>query len=54
MQKVLQKIAKNWITVWLIIAVLVFLSISAYAAYTRLTVAKRVISTGEGAGDMFA
>ena len=43
-------IQKYWITIWLILAVVTFTSIVSYAAYTRVTVAKRVISTGEGAG----
>lgn len=47
------KINKYWITIWLAIIVITVTSIVSYAAYTRVTVAKRVISTGEGAGFPF-
>ena len=54
MQNILKKLTKNWITIWLVIAAISFTSIVVYATYTRVTVAKRVISTGAGAGDMFS
>lgn len=44
------KVKKHWISIWLVIAVMAFTTVISYAAYTRVTVAKRVISTGEGAG----
>ena len=45
---------KSWITVWLIVAALSFVAAIAYAAYTRVSVVKRVISTDAGVGARFS
>ena len=45
---------KNWIMIWLIVAALFFAGIITYAAYTRITIAKRVVSTGQSSGIPFA
>lgn len=52
--KILKKLRKNWITVWLVIAALSLAAIVSYAAYTRVNAVKRVISTGSGVGDRFS
>lgn len=52
--KFLKKLRKNWITVWLVVAALSLTTILSYAAYTRVNVVKRVISTGAGVGDRFS
>ncbi len=44
----------SWITIWLIAAVVAFSGIVAYAAYTRVTAVKRVVSTRAGAGVLFS
>ena len=49
-----KKIRNNWITTWLVIAALSLTTIIAYAAYTRVNVTKRVMSTGAGVGDRFS
>lgn len=54
MQNLWKAFKKHWITVWLIIAVSSLLSLGAYAAYTRITIAKRVVSTDAGVGDKFS
>lgn len=45
---------KNWISIWLIVVVLMLSSVVVYATYTRITTAKRVISTDAGAGILFS
>lgn len=50
----LRKLRKNWITVWLVVAALSLTVIISYAAYTRVNVVKRVLSTGAGVGDRFS
>ncbi len=44
----------HWIMTWLIIAALMLTSVVSYAAYTRITVAKRVVSTEAGEGIRFS
>ncbi|SEP90987.1 hypothetical protein SAMN02910289_00864 [Lachnospiraceae bacterium RM5] len=51
---VLKNLRKNWIIVWLVVAVLSLIVIISFAAYTRVNVVKRVISTGSGVGDRFS
>ncbi len=53
-QRVLKVFRKHWITVWLVVAVMTSVGIIAYASFTRVTVAKRVISTQKGAGVLFS
>ena len=45
---------KNWITIWLVIAAVSLGTMVTYAAYTRITIVKRVVSTTEGAGNLFS
>ena len=52
--KLLKMLRKNWITVWLVIAALSLTAIVSYAAYTRVNVVKRVVSTGAGIGERFS
>jgi hypothetical protein len=54
MQNVWKLFKKHWITIWLIIAVSSLFSFGVYAAYTRITIAKRVVSTDAGVGDKFS
>lgn len=44
----------SWITIWLIVAAIVFFSVIGYAAYTRVIQVKRVVSTKAGAGLLFS
>ncbi len=52
--ELLRKIRRNWITVWLVVAIFSLVSIVSYAAYTRVNITKRVMSTGAGVGDRFS
>ncbi len=45
---------KLWITVWFIAAAISLSVITAYAIYTRVTIAKRVVSTQAGASSLFS
>ena len=54
MKKVLTKLKKHWIAVWLIVAAVSLTAVTAYAVYTRVTVAKRVVSTQAGASGLFS
>ena len=54
MKRVLKALRKNWIKLWLVIAVVAFTGIVSYAAFTRVNIVKRVISTDEGVGDRFS
>ena len=45
---------QNWIVVWFIVAAIILSSGSAYAIYTRVTIAKRVVSTQAGASSLFS
>lgn len=44
----------SFITIWLIVASVVFFSVVGYAAYTRVIMVKRVVSTKAGAGFLFS
>ncbi|MBR1422263.1 MAG: hypothetical protein IJ571_02310 [Ruminococcus sp.] len=54
MKKVLDALKKNWIMVWFITAAFSLSIITAYAIYTRITIAKRVVSTEAGANSLFS
>ena len=54
MKEILKALKKNWIKLWLVIAIIAFTGIVSYAAYTRVNIVKRVISTDEGVGDKFS
>ena len=54
MNKIISNIKKYWLTIWLIIATLSFSLITTYAIYTRITIAKRVVSTQAGASSLFS
>ena len=54
MEKILKALRKNWIKLWLVIAVVAFTGIFSYAAFTRTNIVKRVISTDEGVGARFS
>lgn len=54
MKKIIKAIRKKWITIWLIAAVISLSAITAYAIYTRITIAKRVVSTQAGASSLFS
>jgi hypothetical protein len=43
----------SWITIWLAAAAVAFSGVVGYAAYTRVTTVKRVVSTRAGAGVLF-
>lgn len=45
MKNILKMIKKNWITVWLITAILLSGTFVAYAAYRKVTAVKRVVTT---------
>ena len=53
MIKLMKSFKKHWITVWLVIAAITLTIITSYAVYTRITIAKRVVSTQAGAGSLF-
>lgn len=54
MKKLMKKFKKHWITAWLIIAAVSLCVVTSYAIYTRVTVAKRVVSTDAGTEDLFS
>ena len=54
MKKLFRTICKNWITVSLVACIIVFTSLVAYAAFTRINILKRVVSTDAGAGARFS
>ncbi len=54
MNKISKTIKKYWITIWLIVAAISFSLITTYAIYTRITIAKRVVSTQAGASSLFS
>lgn len=54
MKEKLKLLRKNWIMIWLVIAAVSLGSVITYAAYTRITIVKRVVSTTEGAGNLFS
>lgn len=45
---------KQWILLSAFVVFLTVTGVAAYAAYTRVNVVKRVVSTGEGVGSLFA
>ncbi len=54
MIKLIKKFHFTWITVWLVLAALIFSSVVGYATYTGITSLKRVVSTKPGAGILFS
>ena len=54
MKRIFEIIKKYWISLWLIAAALSLFAISTYAIYTRVTIAKRVVSTQAGIGSLFS
>lgn len=53
MNKIIKKFKKHWIAIWLVVAAVSLTVITSYAIYTRVTVAKRVVSTQAGTGSLF-
>ena len=49
-----KKTRRPWITIWLIVATIVLMSVMGRAAYTGVTKVKRVVSTKAGAGLLFS
>ena len=54
MKKKLKFIRNNWIMIWLVIAAMSLSTVITYAAYIRINIVKRVVSTTEGAGNLFS
>lgn len=54
MNKLIKTFKKHWITIWLIIAAISLTIVTSYAIYTRITIAKRVVSTQAGANSLFS
>lgn len=54
MKNFMKKFKKHWIKAWLIIAAVSLCVVTSYAIYTRVTVAKRVVSTDAGTEDLFS
>ena len=55
MKKILKFIKKNWISVWLVTVIAISAGIAiTYAAYTEVSVVKRVVSTKESEGELFS
>ena len=54
MSKVKKFFKQNWITVWLVSAILAVGGFMIYASYTGMYVAKRVVSVKAGAGILFS
>ena len=54
MKKVLKKLRKHWLSAWLVVALLACSSLFAYAAFTRINIVKRVVSTDAGVGARFS
>ena len=50
----IKKAGMSWITIWFIIAALVFSGAVVYAAYTGVVMVKRVVSTRAGIGILFS
>ena len=54
-KKILKFIKKNWISVWLVTVIAISAGIAiTYAAYTEVSVVKRVVSTKESEGELFS
>lgn len=54
MNKLIKNLKKHWITIWLIIAAISLTVVTSYAIYTRITIAKRVVSTQAGTNSLFS
>ena len=54
MKKFVKIFKKRWITIWLIIAVVSLSAVTSYSIYTRITIAKRVVSTQAGTASLFS
>lgn len=54
LKKILKLMRKNWITVWFLVCVITCTSLISYAAFTRINIVKRVVSTDAGAGARFS
>lgn len=54
LKKFLNFLHKNWITVWFLICIITCTSLISYAAFTRINIVKRVVSTDVGAGVRFS
>ena len=54
MHKIIKMMRKYWITIWLVVCVLACASLISYAAYSRINIVKRVITTDEGVGARFS
>lgn len=54
LRKIRSAFAKHWTTIWLLIALMAVGTLTVHAVYTRLTIAKRVVSTAKGSGELFS
>lgn len=54
MNKLIKAFKMHWITIWLIVAAISLATVTSYAIYTRITIAKRVVSTQAGANSLFS
>ena len=54
MKKTIKFLKKNWIRLWIVVVALALSGVVTYAAFTRINIVKRVISTDEGVGDRFS
>lgn len=52
--RIIKKLKKNWIVLWLTAVVILLGGIAAFAAYTRTSSIKRVVSTRSGASVLFS
>lgn len=52
--KLTKALKKHWITLWLVVAALSLAIVATFAIYTRITIAKRVISTQAGVNSLFS
>jgi len=52
--RILKTIKKHWITAWMVSALLILSAIVGSAAYTRVSISKRVVSTDSGSGVLFS
>lgn len=54
MNRFITVLKKHWITLWLVVVALLFSGVFVYAIYTRITIAKRVVSTQAGVSSLFS
>lgn len=54
LRKIRSAFTKHWTTIWLLIALIAVSTLTVHAVYTRLTIAKRVVSTAKGSGELFS